>query len=142
MDVLLSIKPEFSEKILSGEKRYEFRKTKFSDPSEVESIYMYASSPVQRIVGAFTIGEITTGEPETLWAKYGEESGIDERSQFMDYYAGTETGHAIEVEDVTRLSQPVDPRDFIHDFRPPVSFQYVNGEYDAVVNQNPPTGSD
>jgi type I restriction enzyme S subunit len=142
MNVLLSIKPEFSGKILSGEKRYEFRKTKFSDPSNVDTIYMYASSPVQRIVGAFTMGEITAGEPEILWSAYGEDSGIDDRSRFMEYYAGTKTGYAIEVEDTTRLSQPVDPRGFIEDFRPPVSYQYVNGEYDAMMSQSSPKGSD
>lgn len=142
MNVLLSIKPEFSEKILSGEKRYEFRKTRFSDPSEVETVYMYASSPVQQIVGTFSVVEVSGADPDTLWSKYGEAAGIDDRSRFMNYFSGTETGYAIEVEETTRLPQPVDPRTFIEDFRPPVSFQYVNGQYEHLLHQDPATGSD
>jgi predicted transcriptional regulator len=142
MNVLLSIKPEFSEKILSGEKRYEFRRTKFSEPSNVETIYLYATSPVQQIVGSFTAGEVEEGSPETLWSKYGDHSGIKDQSRFMEYFSGSETGYAIEIEETTCLSPPVDPRSFIENFRPPVSFQYVNGEYDNLKSQNPIQGSD
>lgn len=142
MNVLLSIKPEFSEKILSGDKRYEFRKTKFSDPSEVKTAYMYASSPVQEIVGAFTVGEVEEETPQSLWGKFGDDSGMTEQSRFMDYFGDSDTGYAIEVRDPTRIAQSVDPRTFIEDFRPPVSFQYVNGEYDHLLNRDLTTGSD
>jgi len=142
MNVLLSIKPEFSDKILSGEKQYEFRKTKFSDPTRVDTVYMYASSPVQRIVGAFSVGRVEEASPEMLWDEYGGVSGIDDQSRFMGYFSDTEKGYAIEVEESKALHPTVDPRTFIEDFHPPVSFQYVNGEYDHLMNQGSPTGSD
>jgi len=142
MNVLLSIKPEFSNKILSGEKQYEFRKTKFSDPTRVDTVYMYASSPVQQVVGTFSVGEVEGASPKILWDEYGDVSGIDDRSRFMEYFSGTETGYAIEVEESKALHQAVDPRTFIEDFHPPVSFQYVNGEYDHLMNQASPMGSD
>jgi predicted transcriptional regulator len=40
MDVLLSVKPKFVEKIISGTKRYEFRKIIFKE-NEINRIYIY-----------------------------------------------------------------------------------------------------
>jgi type I restriction enzyme S subunit len=142
MDVLLSIKPEFAEKILGHEKRYEFRKTPFRDPSIIETVYMYASSPVQEIVGSFSLNSVSEGTPAELWREFGSDSGIDQRSRFMDYFAGTDTGYAFEVADVHRFTEPVDPQQRVDDFRPPVSFQYLRGEYDSLIATEPTSGSD
>lgn len=132
MNALLSIKPEYGEKILIGEKRYEFRRTMFSDPSSVEYVILYSSSPLQRVIGAFSFSRVIQDTPEDLWSSFGEESGIETRQQFLDYFSGTKTGYAIEISDVVVLDDPVDPRNLIDDFSPPVSFEYVNGEFDPV----------
>jgi type I restriction enzyme S subunit len=132
MDVLLSIKPEFAEKILDGTKRYEFRKTRFSDPSAVETIYLYASSPAQRIVGAFSMGELISDTPADLWRKYGHSSGITDRSRFMTYFENSEEGHAIEVDQVHELDESVNPRNQVESFSPPISFYYL--EQDSKLN--------
>lgn len=142
MNVLLSIKPEFSEKILSGVKQYEFRKTIFSDPSSVETAYMYASSPVQEVVGAFHVGNVNEGNPKTLWGEFGEISGINDETRFLDYFGDNDTGYAIEIQDPISIDPPVNPRTFVNDFRPPVSFQYVNGEYDHLLDRKPQKSSD
>ena len=49
MNAILSVKPEYATKILTGEKLYEYRKTVFCRP--IEKVYIYASSPVCMIVG-------------------------------------------------------------------------------------------
>ncbi|WP_148416484.1 hypothetical protein [Haloferax sp. KTX1] len=143
MNVLLSIKPEFAEKILDQEKRYEFRKTRFQDPSRIETIYLYASSPVQEIVGSFSLDEVIEGPPEQLWQDFGAVSGIDDRSRFMDYFGDADTGYAIEVDSTSRFERSIDPRQHIDDFRPPVSFQYLRDEHDFLIDYSPPrSGSD
>lgn len=43
MKVLLSIKPEFAEKIFSGEKKFEFRRSIFKDKT-VKTVLVYASA--------------------------------------------------------------------------------------------------
>lgn len=134
MNVLLSIKPEFAGKILKGEKGYEFRKTGFRDPSAVETVIMYATSPVQKIVGYFTIKKVVESQPDDLWTRFGTESGL-ERFRFMDYFEESETGYAIEIGELQRLSIPLDPRCHLDDFRPPVSFQYVNGKLKFVFDR-------
>lgn len=57
MKALLSIKPEFVEKILSGEKLVEYRKAVFKRP-EVKSVVIYSTMPDGLIVGEFEIGQI------------------------------------------------------------------------------------
>lgn len=143
MNVLLSIKPEFADKILERVKRYEFRKTRFRDPSDIETIYMYASSPVQRIVGAFSLGDVIEDTPANLWRRYGTDSGIGQRSRFMEYFAEAEKGYAFEVEEPHRLPNPVNPWRYRDDFSPPVSFQYIGTDDEFVSDHlRAPPGSD
>lgn len=134
MNVLLSIKPEFADRILTGEKRYEFRRSIFKDPQKVDTVFMYASLPVQRIVGMFTFSGVIEEHPEALWDNYGSESGMKDKKRFLGYFDGKESGYAIEIEQAHELGDPVDPKTLIEGFRPPVSFQYVNGEFDAVLD--------
>ena len=46
MKVILSIKPEFVEKIINGEKKFEYRK-KFSKSEK----FLFISSPIKLVVG-------------------------------------------------------------------------------------------
>ena len=95
MEVLLSIKPQYAEAILSGRKRYEYRRTIFKRPG-VQRVIIYASTPVRRIVGEFCVEEIIEAPPMMLWARTAEGSGL-RKSQFEAYFAGKETGYAIRV---------------------------------------------
>ena len=80
--VLISIKPRFAEKILSGKKKYEFRKSIFKDRS-ITKIVIYSSSPVQKVVGEFAIGRILADRPKGLWWR----AGIGEDKEFFfDYF--------------------------------------------------------
>lgn len=133
MNALLSIKPEFGEKILEGEKQYEFRKAVFSDPAAVEKVILYASSPVQQIIGYFSFSQIYQDTPTALWDRFGDLSGIDSRERFLSYFSEKEEGYAIEIDEATPLRTPVDPWEQLDDFRAPMSFNYVNGEFDFVL---------
>ncbi|QLH79809.1 hypothetical protein HZS55_22040 [Halosimplex rubrum] len=133
MNVLLSIKPEFAEKILRGSKKYEFRKTTFSHPEAVETVYLYSSSPVQRVVGAFTMAEVSEGSPRQLWEQFGHQSGMDDRDRFMAYFEDTEEGYAIGIDQVLELDEAIDPRERIDDFVPPVSFHYLDDDSELNV---------
>ena len=125
MDVLLAIKPEFAEKILDEEKGYEFRRTSFQDSSDVDLIFLYASSPISKIIGLFTSGRTIEAAPAELWHLFGDESGIDDRDRFIDYFEGVDTGFAIQVDRTCRFEDPIVPDDVIQDFSPPMSFHYL-----------------
>ena len=66
MKVLLSIKPEYVQQIFAGTKRFEYRRMIFKE-KEVKTVVVYASSPVRKVVGEFTIGMIISKTPESLW---------------------------------------------------------------------------
>lgn len=122
MRVLLSIKPEFAEKIFSGEKKYEFRKTVFKNQG-IRRIVVYASAPISRVIGEFEIGEILTDEIPSLWKTTKAFSGITKK-YFLKYFSGLERGHAIEVKKVTRYSRPIVLKTR-YGIKPPQSFAYV-----------------
>lgn len=132
MNALLSIKPKYADLILRGEKEVEFRRTIFRKPSTVDRVIMYASSPVQRILGFFSFSNVVEADPEELWSRFKGVSGVADREQFMAYFRGKETGYAIEIEETVSLDEPVDPWQHFEEFRPPMSFQYVNGELDFL----------
>ena len=86
MKVVLSIKPEFANKIFEGSKQYEFRRTIFKNP-DVKKVVVYASSPVQKVIGEFEIDHILNHDLETLWSLTKDFSGIssDYFYQYFEY---------------------------------------------------------
>lgn len=63
--MLLSINPEHVENILSGIKRYEFRKVRCR--SDVDKMLIYSTAPVMMVVGEAEIVSIIEDEPEIVW---------------------------------------------------------------------------
>lgn len=122
MDVLLSIKPKFAEAIIDGRKRYEFRKSKFAK-KDINRVYIYATSPVKKIIGTFKISNIIEDRPSALWDRLKDYAGISEE-EFFDYFGSKETGFALEIKDVQKFENPIDPRALIPNFVPPQSFHY------------------
>lgn len=121
MNVILSIKPKYVEKILSGEKRYEFRKRIFK--KDVDRVFIYATSPIKKIVASFVPGEIVEDTPEDMWNRFGDISGTS-KEDFFDYFKGKEKGFVIEIKELETFKEPLDPYSTIEGFRAPISFQY------------------
>jgi predicted transcriptional regulator len=125
MKVVLSIKPEFANKIFDGTKRYEFRKTIFKN-EKIKSVLVYSSSPVQKVIGEFQIEQIIKHDLETLWDVTKEFSGITEK-YFYDYFADREHGFAIKIKKKTRFKVPKCLRED-YNLTPPQSFAYWTNE--------------
>lgn len=123
MNILLSIKPKHVESIIKGQKKYEFRKILFKR-RYIDTVYVYASSPIKKIIGAFQIGDIVEDKPINLWHQFNEVSGLDE-AEFFEYFKDNEIGFAIEIKNVEKYEQPLDPEEVIPGFVPPQSFCYV-----------------
>ena len=109
--------------ILSGAKRYEFRKCIFSN-RHVENAYIYETSPTKKIVGVFDIGDIIRARPNDLWDQFGHLSGMNE-AEFFDYFQDIQIGFAIEIKHVVIFDAPIDPKEQISGFTPPQSFCYL-----------------
>ena len=84
MKVILSIKPQFVEKIFNGSKIFEFRRS-ISKNKEVKKILVYASAPISKVVGEIEIEEVLHMEISALWKQTSKLSGITE-GYFRDYF--------------------------------------------------------
>ncbi|QXV65869.1 ASCH domain-containing protein [Mucilaginibacter sp. 21P] len=122
MKVLLSIKPEYAFKIFDGTKRFEFRKIRFKNPN-VKTVVVYASSPVQQVIGEFEIDDILSFDPKSIWNLTKKYSGISE-DFFYKYFADREIAHAIKIKSTTIYPKPLSIRDDFNAF-PPQSFLYL-----------------
>jgi predicted transcriptional regulator len=122
MRVLLSIKPQFAERIFDGTKKYEFRRSIFKN-QDVKTVVVYASSPVQKVIGEFEIDSIIKDDLEFLWQRTKKHAGIQE-NYFYDYFDNKEQGFAIKIRKTKRYKQPLCLR---NDFNllPPQSFLYL-----------------
>lgn len=123
MKVLLSIKPEYAEKILQGVKRYEFRKSIFKN-RDVRTVVIYATMPVGKVVGEFDLEEVLSDSPSAIWSETREYSGIS-RSFFNSYFKGRETAHAIKVGVVRRYDTPLALNRFVPNGSAPQSYRYL-----------------
>ena len=73
-NIILPIKPEYADKILSGQKKYEYRKNICTD--NIEKIYVYATSPVKAIIGELEVVEKMIMNKDNLWEFSEKHSGI------------------------------------------------------------------
>lgn len=122
MNAILSIKPQFVEEIVAGRKKYEFRKKGFKE--HVGKVYIYASSPVCRIVGEFVLGNILEGNPNEIWAKTSKVAGIT-REYFDEYYINKDLAYALEIKSFKPYREPINPYTHFSRFTPPQSYCYI-----------------
>lgn len=123
MKVLLSIKPEFAESILEGEKKFEFRKSIFRNRN-VTTVVIYATMPVGKVIGEFDIGEIISSDPVDLWNVTKKYAGIS-RDFFDEYFSERSKGFAISVRNPRRYDTPLSLHELLPGAFPPQSFRYI-----------------
>ncbi|KON88959.1 hypothetical protein AF332_20660 [Sporosarcina globispora] len=124
MKVLLSIKPEFVEKIFNGEKQFEYRRCIFKK-KEVDTIVVYSTMPEGKIVGELLIEDIINEEIEELWKETKMFSGIS-YDFFKEYFHNKETGYAIKIKEAKKYDEPILPKELMSNFRAPQSFCYID----------------
>lgn len=122
MKVVLSIKPEFAEKIFDGTKKFEFRRTVFKNPN-VKKVVVYASAPISKIIGEFEIEEILHNELNSLWNITKHLSGITE-DYYQSYFDGKETGFAIKIKKTKKYNTNYCIKEKFG-LMPPQSFAYL-----------------
>ena len=122
MKVLLSIKPEFAEKILNGTKRFEFHKGIFKNP-QISTVVIYATMPLGKVVGQFRIESILSDEPESLWKK--TKAQVFSKQFYDSYYSGREKAYAIKIGEVERYKEPIPISALGSNIKPPQSYLYL-----------------
>lgn len=123
MKVLLSIKPEFVERILDGSKRFEFRKGAFKN-SNVKSVVIYATMPIGMIVGEFDIADVIEDTPSIVWKKTQKYAGISKHF-FDSYFDSRERAVAIQISNVRKYETPMLLSSLGENISAPQSYRYL-----------------
>jgi predicted transcriptional regulator len=63
--ILLSIKPEYTNRILEGSKKFEFRRS--IAKRKVDRILIYSTAPEMKVVAMVEVLDILKDSPKKLW---------------------------------------------------------------------------
>jgi predicted transcriptional regulator len=124
--LLISIKPEYANKIFEGSKTVELRRVR-PRLREDDIVVVYASCPEKALVGWFEVEEIIEEHPNKLWNKVEYKAGID-RKIFDRYYQGASLGYGIFLKRSFLFEKPIDLeiiKEQWSEFRPPQSYHYL-----------------
>lgn len=119
--ILLSIKPEYVNKILAGSKKYEYRKRLAKTGSS--KILIYSTSPVMKVVATAEVISTMCAAPSVLWEKTKDNAGIS-RKKYREYFHGCQKAYAYELGQVQIFDVPKKLSDF-NILLAPQSFVYV-----------------
>lgn len=128
-NILISIHPQHVEKIMSGEKRYEYRKLV---PSNIQYMIVYATAPVKLVVALIEVESIIKESPEELWKITKEYSGIS-KEFFMNYFRNCDKAYAIKLKSVYKFDYPRPLTYFKDVARAPQSFVYLKENIEELV---------
>lgn len=93
--LLLAIKPEFGDRLLSGKKTIEIRR-RFHGRWQGSRAALYSSSPDRALIGEATIGEVKSAPPDEIWEEYGDRIGCT-REDFDSYTSSCGQVYAINI---------------------------------------------
>ena len=103
LNALFSIKPEYVNRIFSGEKHYEYRTIVCK--KQIDKIIIYETSPTSKIVGEVSVLKILKDTPENLWNQTKNYAGIDYESYFS-YFKDKEFAYAYVLEKPVKYKNP------------------------------------
>lgn len=122
--ILLSINPEYVERILAGSKKYEFRKRLAN--RTVDKILMYSTAPIMKVVGEVEVVKTISSSPSALWEYTKKFAGIS-RDKYRKYFKGCKVAYAYQLGKAIQYDPPKELSEFSIEL-PPQSFIYLSGE--------------
>lgn len=102
--ILISIKPEYVNEILSGRKKYEYRKVK-AKKDNIDKMIVYATAPIMKVVAEIEILNILEDSPDLIWEQTKEYSGIT-KSFYDKYYKDKNTAIAYQLGRIEEYDVP------------------------------------
>ena len=103
--IILSIHPKHIEKILTGEKRYEYRKR---IPLDINYLIVYATAPTKKIVALIEVDMVMKDTPQNIWDVTQSESGVSYEF-FMNYFNEVSTSPFVLTNDATKVDAKASP---------------------------------
>lgn len=120
-NIILPISPVFANKIVNGEKKYEFRKK--IAKKDVNKIYIYATSPVKKIIGEVEVLSKISMDKEELWELSYNEAGVT-KEFYLKYFNENKEANAYLLGKVEKYYEGISLADIGVSYVPQ-SFVYI-----------------
>lgn len=120
--IMISTTPKQADLILDNPKKNVFF-YKVTPANKVTRVLIYATAPVQAVVGEFDLEKIHIVALSTAWSQHGSSSGMTKK-EFEEYFANHEKAHALIAKETFRYSKPKSLEQF-NMKKGPSGFQYL-----------------
>ncbi|MBF0568295.1 MAG: ASCH domain-containing protein [Nitrospirae bacterium] len=122
--ILISIKPEYANKIFDGTKTVELRR-KFPKLEKRCLAFVYATAPVKALIGVCQIEKVISAPPQELWSKVGKQAGIT-YDEYNKYFSGALEAQGIFFSATTLFPEPIPLHEVWIGVTAPQSYRYIN----------------
>ncbi len=102
--ILLPIRPQYVERILKGDKKFEYRK-RLSD-RDIDKIIIYSTAPVKAVVGEVEVKGTLSMSKTALWEATKAQAGIS-REKYRRYFAESKKANAYILGKVYRYPENI-----------------------------------
>ena len=127
--VIISLRPEYGELVMSGSKTVELRNRIVKIDSGT-TIWIYITRPVGEIVARANIRSVIHDSPLEIWTRFHVQLCIDKEG-FENYVSGRDQVSALVLEDVRKMDKPVTRgsiRRVVRAFHPPQFYARIMPE--------------
>lgn len=127
--ILMSIKPNYAERIYKGIKKFEYRKREIRTTMPLR-IVLYESWPICGVTGEIKVDKVIRGTPEEIWNKTNEWGGISKES-FNRYYKNASISMAYQIKSFRKYKRTKAFSDYKTEKgenvkKPPLGYIYIN----------------
>jgi predicted transcriptional regulator len=124
--LLLSVKQKYANKIFSGTKTVELRKS-CPKVTRGDTILVYVTSPVKALCAILKVEKVVTAKPNELWLWVRKGADVT-KEEYFDYFSDSSSGCGIFFNDVQIFPSPLSLKtlkEMWPSFHPPQGFYYL-----------------
>lgn len=140
--LLMSIRKEFADQILSGQKTVELRR-RSPRVLDGERLAIYCPTPEMELIAMARVHSIIAASPQKLWTEVSLSSGL-RRNEYDEYFLGAKQAVGIFLSEPIRSGSPIslsELREAWPGFHPPQEFRYLDDKQAKFVMSRFPRAS-
>ncbi len=120
--IILSIHPNHINKILLGEKLFEYRKR---IPQDIDYLIVYATTPIKKVVAIIKVDVVLKDTPKNIWEQTKDKSGVS-YTFFINYFNKISSAYAIKFSNIYKIPNPSDITAIDGVKCAPQAYMYIN----------------
>lgn len=122
-NILISIKPPLVETIISGQKRYEYRKS--FPPFQVKNMVIYSTSPVQKVICVAEVLRMRENTVSAIWEATGEGAGVS-KDVYLAYFGNRRKACAFQLGQIRLFPKPLSLKEIDSELTAPQSYSQLD----------------